>query len=122
MTSRIYTNLPRINREITADFFENFFSQEVPIAENEFNAIVSYFEKRAENPIAANALALAVLTGALEQDTSPMEVLDRFKSLSQKQIDTYLAAFINFSRYPTSLLGVSNAPVTSKYVERAIRP
>lgn len=122
MASRIYTNLPTVTKEVTADFFETYFSPNLPVAENEYNAILSYFETRADNPIAANALALSVLTGALEQDTPPMEVLDRFKKLSQQQIDTYLAAFINLSRYPTSLLGVSNIPTTSKYVERAIRP
>lgn len=119
---RIYTNLPSVTKEITVEFFETYFSPDIAISDNDFSAILSYFEKRADNPIAANALALAVITGAIAQDAPPMEVLDKFKTFNKQQIDSYLAAFINLSRYPTSLLGISNAPTVSKYVERSIKP
>jgi len=37
-------------------------------------------------------------------------------------INAYLAMFLNFSRVNTSLLGITNEPPRSKYVERAILP
>ena len=119
-STRIYTNLPSINQEITREFFETYFKTKTTITENDLSAIVSYFEGRADNTLAANALALAVLISSVEKNIPPMEILDRFKKYSKQQIDAYLATFINFSRIPTSLLGISNLPRTSQYVDRQI--
>jgi hypothetical protein len=38
------------------------------------------------------------------------------------EVNAYLAMFLNLSRSNTSLLGVTNEPPRSKYVERAILP
>lgn len=119
-STRIYTNLPSINQEITREFFETYFKTKTTITENDLSAIVSYFEGRADNTLAANALALAVLISSVEKNIPPMEILDRFKKYSKQQIDAYLATLINFSRIPTSLLGISNLPRTSQYVDRQI--
>ena len=121
MTIR-YSNLPGTNKETTQAFFEQYFDQKIAISENELNAIVGYFTNRSNNKEAANSLAVAVISGAIEQDLSPMEVLDQFKKLDSKQIDTYLAYFLNLTRYPTSLVGLSTTPVASKYVTRSILP
>lgn len=121
MTIR-YSNLPYSNTEVTQQFFEQYFDQRIAISENELNAIVGYFSSRTDNKQSAEALAIAVLTGSVEQDLSPMQVLDQFKKLDQKQIDTYLAYFLNLTRYPTSLVGLSSTPVASKYVTRSILP
>lgn len=121
-SKKIYSNLPTINREITRDFFETYFQYDSSVTENEFNAVVAYFENRSDNTLAAGALALAVITTASERGIPVMEILDRFSKLSKQQIDTYLASFINLSRVPSSLLGVSNLPSLNKYVARQILP
>lgn len=117
-----YSNFPLGDVNVTTDYFENFFGQRIAISENELNAIVGYFQKKTTNKQAADALALAVISGSVEQDLPPMEILDQFKRLPQDQIDTYLAYFLNLSRYPTSLVGLSNVPAVSKYVSRSILP
>ena len=122
MTSQVYSNLPAGSADATRDLFENMFNQRVAISENELNAIIGYFQKKTPNKEAANALALAVIQGSVEQNLPPMEILDQFKKLPQDQIDTYLAYFLNLSRYPTSLVGLSNIPTVSKYVSRSILP
>ena len=38
------------------------------------------------------------------------------------EVNAYLAMFLNLSRVNTSLLGITNEPPRSKYVERAILP
>lgn len=92
------------------------------VTENELQAITAYFEKKADNKMAAASLTLAVIAGSISQNLRPMEVLDQFKELSTKQLDGYLAYFLNSNRYPTSLLGINNNPTASKYVSRAIVP
>jgi hypothetical protein len=117
-----YSNLPSTNIEVTQAFFDQYFAQQISISENELNAIIGYFSSRTNNKQSAEALAVAVITGSLEQDVPPMEILDQFKKLEQTQIDTYLAYFLNLTRYPTSLVGLSTVPVASKYVTRSILP
>jgi hypothetical protein len=116
----IYSNLPSDSKEVTQKFFEQYFDKQIAISENELSAIIGYFESRTNNKLAANALALAVITGAVEQDLRPMEILDQFKKLPQQQLDTYLAYFLNLTRYPTSLVGLSTLPVPNTYVSRSI--
>ena len=118
----IYSNLPPVDGEVTQAFFQQYFDKPIAISENELRAITGYFQKRTPNKQAADALALAVISGSVEQDLPPMEILDQFKKLPQDQIDTYLAYFLNLSRYPTSLIGLGNIPTTSKYVQRSILP
>jgi hypothetical protein len=118
--SIIYSNLPIDTKEVTQQFFEQYFDKKIAISENELSAIVAYFDARTKNTQAAQALALAVISGAVEQDLLPMEILDQFKRLPQQQLDTYLAYFLNLTRYPTSLLGLATIPVANKYVTRAI--
>ena len=117
-----YSNLPDSNKEVTQAFFEQYFDQRIAISENDLNAIVGYFTDRTDNRQSAEALSIAVLSGSLQQNLSPMEVLDQFKKFDEKQIDTYLAYFLNLTRYPTSFVGLSTAPVASKYVTRSILP
>lgn len=118
----LYSNIPEINQDVAVKFFEQYFNQKVAITENEVNAIVAYFEGRALTTEAANAMVVAVIQGATDQNLKPMEILEQFKVMDNKQIDSYLAYFLNLTRYPTSLLGLSNIPRVSKYVERAIKP
>jgi hypothetical protein len=120
MSKKVYSNLPTDSTEVTQQFFEQYFGKNIAISENELSAIVGYFETRTPNKQAAQALSLAVISGAVEQDLKPMEILDQFKKLQQQQLDTYLAYFLNLTRYPTSLVGLTTVPLSNKYVARSI--
>jgi hypothetical protein len=58
----------------------------------------------------------------MAQRVSPMEILDRFKDMSQEEITGFAAMFLNLNRVGTSYLGISNRPKTNKYVQRSILP
>lgn len=118
----LYSNLPAADVEVTQSFFQQYFDKPIAISQNDLNAIVAYFQKRTPNKQAANALSLAVISGSVMQDLKPMEVLDQFRKLPQQQLDTYLAYFLNLTRFPTSLIGLGNIPTTSAYVTRSILP
>ena len=112
-----------VNQASTAtDFFNNFFTKNYNISPNANDAIVSYFEKIADNKEAAAALAAAVIYTSLSQEVDPMETLDEFKKVSPGEIIVFLAMYLNLNRVNSSLLGVRNVPLTNKYVNRAIIP
>ena len=106
----------------TQEFFNNFFQDEFNISPNVNDAIVSYFEKQADNKEAALALAASVIYTSLAQDVNPMETLDEFKDLPPGELNVFLAMYLNLNRVGSSLLGVRNQPATNKYVSRTILP
>lgn len=123
MATKTYSNLQYTSAGAVSPAFLTQFTETTPvISENELSAITAYFEKRADNKAAAASLTMAVIAGAVAKNLKPMEVLDQFKQMSSKQLDGYLAYFLNSSRYPTSLLGVNNNPTVGKYVARSISP
>lgn len=115
-------NYTRNETNSTQEFFNNFFQSDFNISPNVNDAIVSYFEKQADNKEAALALAASVIYTSLAQDVNPMTTLDEFKDLSQGELNVFLAMYLNLNRVGSSLLGVRNQPATNKYVSRTILP
>jgi hypothetical protein len=113
-------NLNDIQRDITTAFFNNFFKPEFLVSQDVDDSIVSYFEKISLNKVTAKALAGAVIYTAKAQNLDPMDILHKFASLPDGQLSGYLTMFLNLNRISTSMLGVSNAPITNKYVARTI--
>lgn len=104
----------------TQQFFNNFYNKSYTISPNANDAIVSYFEGVADNKEAAQALAAAVIYTSLSQEVDPMSTLDQFTQLEPGELNVYLAMYLNLNRIPSSLLGVTNKPITNKYVGRTI--
>lgn len=118
----ILNNLNNISKDVTTDYFNNFFKPDFAVSQNIDDTIVGFFEKVAANKESARALAGAVIYTAKTQNLDPMIILQQFMSLPAGQLSDYLTMFLNLNRIGTSLLGLSNAPVTNKYVSRMILP
>lgn len=106
----------------TQDFFNNFFTKQYNISPDANDAVVTFFEDITDNKESAQALSAAVIYTCLTQNINPMSILKEFSGLSKGELDAYLAMFLNLNRIPSSLLGVSNTPVTNKYVARTFIP
>lgn len=105
----------------TPKYFNNFFGIDFSIgAAND--AITAYFEKYTGNAESGKALAATVIYTAQAQGIDPMSALNDFQKLSPDQLNSYLAAFLNFTRVPTSLIGFKTTPNTSDYITRTILP
>jgi hypothetical protein len=118
-------NINNIQRDISTAFFNNLHAPEFLVSQDVDDSIVSYFEKvinNRDNKDAARALAGAVVYTAKSQNIDPMEILRKFSSLPTGQLNAYLVMFLNLNRISTSMLGVSNSPITNKYVARTILP
>jgi hypothetical protein len=61
-----------------------------------------------------------VVYTALAQNLDPMAVMAQFQSLPPGQLTNYLAAFLNATRAPTSMLGLKTQTTTSPYVTRTV--
>ena len=105
----------------TPKYFNNFFGIDFAIgAAND--AITAYFEKYTGNAESGKVLAATVIYTAQAQGIDPMTALNDFQKLTPNQLNSYLAAFLNFTRVPTSLIGFKTSPSTSNYITRTILP
>lgn len=113
-------NLPNIQRDITTAYFNNFFNPAYVVSQDINDTVLGYFEKIAASKESAKALAGALIHTANAQNVDPAVILQKFMTLPSSQLTSYLAMFLNLNRVGTSMLGVSNSPITNKYVARTI--
>jgi hypothetical protein len=120
--SNINTPELGVSQPTTQEFFNNFFTKQYEISPDANDAVVAFFETITDNRESAQALSASVIYTALTQETDPMSLLQQFASLPRGELDAYLAMFLNLNRIPSSLLGVTNTPITNKYVARTFLP
>jgi len=117
-----FDNIAAPKPNATADYFNNFFKPTFDVSVEVDEAVVAFFEKFTGNKVSARTMAGSVISTSKAQNMDPMAVLQEFAALPKGQINNYLALFLNLNRVGTSLLGLSNAPVTNKYLTRTILP
>lgn len=101
-------------------YFNNFYSIDFSTGPAN-DAIVAFFEQYADNKETAKNLSAAVLYTALSQNLNPLDILSDFQQLPKGQLNTYLVAFLNVNRAPTSVIGIrDSANKVSPYVARTI--
>jgi hypothetical protein len=101
-------------------YFNNFYSAPFNVSGNTNAAINAFFEEYADNPATARALAASVLYTAQAAGLNPLTILAQFQALPKGELTSYLIAFLNSNRVPTSVLGVKKTLQTSPYVTRTI--
>jgi hypothetical protein len=105
-----------------AKFYTNLYSVDFATSPEINDAYVAFFEEYSGNSYAGNQMAATVLYSAKAQGLDPMQVLQDFAALTRRQIDVYLAAFLNLNRVQTSVLGIKNPISVNQYVSRSILP
>jgi hypothetical protein len=102
-------------------YFNNFYATPFNVSAGANDVVTGFFEQYADTKMAAANLASAVLYTAMSQNIDPMSILSQFENLPKGQLNSYLAAFLNISRAPTSALGINNGTkATSTFVTRSI--
>jgi hypothetical protein len=113
---------PSLTTDDTDFFFSNYFTPTFTVSQNVDDAILSFFEKITENKESAKILASSVIYTSLARDLNPMEILSKFSSMGEKELNSYVTAFLNINRIGTSYLGINGVPKVGKYVQRMLRP
>lgn len=103
----------------TTKYFNNFYGINFSVGSAN-DALIAYFEKYTGNGESGKALASTVLYTSQAQGIDPMVVLGSFQRLNDQQLNSYLAAFLNYTRVPTSLIGFKTTPTTSTLITRTL--
>jgi hypothetical protein len=116
------TNLTGPDTSVSQDprkYFNNFYSKQFSIGPAD-DAIIGFFEQHTQNKKSAKNLAAVVIYTAQAQNLDPMVVLSEFQQLPPGQLNTYLAAFLNTNRAPTSMIGIKSTNNTNPLVSRSV--
>jgi hypothetical protein len=101
-------------------YFNNFYTVDLAVGSAISDAMVGFFQQYTGDPVAGKSLAATVLYTAKSQNVDPASVLSQFQQLPPNELNTYLVAFLNYNRVPTSILGVKTGTTTNSYVTRTI--
>jgi oligoendopeptidase F len=103
----------------TQKYFNNFYSIDYSTGPAN-DAVVAFFEQYTKNKKAAKNLAAAVIYTAQTQGLNPLDLLSDFRQLPKNQLNTYLVAFLNANRAPTSFIGIKDKNKSNPFVNRLI--
>lgn len=100
-------------------YFNNFYSLPFSIGPAD-DAIVGFFEQYTQNKKSAKNLAAVVIYTAKAQNIDPMRVLSEFQNMPKGELNSYLVAFLNTNRAPTSMIGIKVTTNTNPLVARSV--
>ena len=119
------TNIPSPNKSIsssdaTLNVFNQYFQAPVNLNNNELIATTGFFEKRGFGGSAAETISIAILTQAKTDGFSAMQILDTLSGLDNVHISSLVAEILNYNRFKTSAIGVTQVYTASAEVLRNI--
>ena len=102
------TNLPLVNPsdsfdQRVQDYFVNYFTEDIRMTDNEYEAAKAFFIARTNSEDAAAALTAATIEGANRLTMYILDILKEFETSAD--LKSAVPTFLNLSRRTTSLLG-----------------
>ncbi len=121
-----YNNVPqsevRSNSDLTVKVFDQYYQAPIDLNNNELIAMTGFFESRGFGKDAAESTAITILKQAKKDNYSPMQIMDTLSGLSNVEISGLVAEILNYNRFKTSSLGVSQIYSPADDVVRNILP
>ena len=93
------------NKDITTEFFNNFYDIEINYNPGEVDAVIGYFLKRGFGRVSAINTASVLLQQAKIDDLNVQQLIDTLKGVTDVQLSLIVAQILNFNREKTSVLG-----------------
>jgi len=106
------------NKEITTEFFNNFYNLEISYNPSEVDAVIGYFLKRGFDKIAAINTASVLLQQAKIDEINVQELLDTLKGVTDVQLSIIVAQILNFNREKSSVLGFRDSTVQTQLFDQ----
>ena len=118
-----YSNLPVVSKTDTQQYFDEYFIKQRVVSQNFYDSAIAFFEKQTNgNKLAAANLVAALLSVVQTQNLDPNDLLDKFRTMSQTDINKFMVTALNYNRKNTSFLGYKNARKDNTLVDRTILP
>lgn len=113
-------NATNQNEDLTVRIFDRFYSYEVDVPVNEYDAIYSYFSSVMTTRQAADNFTVSLFRVAELTGIPAMTLLQGFQGLSGINLNVNLAYYLNLIRSNATLLGVNAAVAPNFYAARLV--
>jgi len=118
-----YSNLPLNSRpqlDSTVQAFNAYFAQPVELNATAYAAIVGFFTNRGFQQSAAESISTIIMTQAKQDGYNPLKIIDTLRGLSDVEISGLVSEILNYNRFKTSSLGISQPFRSNKEIQRNI--
>lgn len=122
------TSLPK-NPNVLSDsatevkeFFNRYFTEKISFPAAEVDSVIGFFRKRGFEEIAAQSVAVVLLTQAKLDSVKIFELLDTLKGFDNVALDKIVTQVLNATRSSTSTLGYKVSPENETLETRNILP
>lgn len=117
------TNLPLIKPadnfdQRVQDYFTNYFSNQISMTDNEYEAAKTFFVARTTNTDSAAALTAATIEAANELRVNILDIIKQFKDVPD--LKSAVPTFLNLSRRSSSLLGYEQNITPNENIDRQV--
>lgn len=122
----MYNNIPQerteSNSDLTVKVFDQYYQAPIDLNNNELVAMVGFFESRGFSSDSAESTAIIILKQAKKDNYNSMQILNTLGGLSNVEISGLVAEILNYNRFKTSSLGISQLYSPADSVVRNILP
>jgi hypothetical protein len=108
------------SKDLTKQFFDNYYNQEISYNASEVDAVIGYFLKRGFEKTAAVNTASVLLQQASVDQLTVFQLLDTLKGVNDVQLSNIVAQILNLNRSKTSTIGYRTADLTQLFDQRQI--
>lgn len=106
------------SKELTTEFFNNFYNIEIGYNPSEVDAVIGYFLKRGFGQVSAINTASVLLQQAKIDDLNVQELIDTLKGVTDVQLSLIVAQILNINRAKTSVLGFRDETVQQELFDQ----
>ena len=101
-----YSNIPtNQSTNNTVGSFDNFYSAPVEMSASVLAAMTGFFTNKGFGEVAAESIAVTIITQAKQDGYNPMQILDTLKSLGDVELSGLVSEILNYNRFKSSSLG-----------------
>jgi hypothetical protein len=104
----------------TVKTFNNFYQIPIQLDNTVLIAIQSYFESRGFSAGAAESVGIIILSQATKDGLNALTILDTLRGLTDVQISALVGEILNYNRFKTSSLGITNTVIPADEIQRNI--
>jgi hypothetical protein len=116
-----YSNIPvTVTDNKTVQQFDNFYSTPVEVDSSVLAAMKAFFTSRGFGEVAAESIAVIIITQAKQDGYKPMQILDTLRGLNEVDLSGVVSEILNYNRYKSSSLGYAQTFNTNPEISRNI--
>ena len=121
--AQTFSNVPpaeKAETNSTVQAFDNYQSQLVEISSTVLAAMKGYFVNRGFGDVAAESIAITIITQSKQDGYNPMQILDTLRGLTNVELSGLVSEILNYNRFKTSSLGYAQKFNPNPQVQRNI--